>query len=298
MDDLEQTTGFEDNIQAITFVTAIPFVAPEIAARADVAIRQSRLADVIAHEIVPRLMLIHHEVLPSIDANASPPSQDAIAELASLVLGPDIHAAANYISGIKQRGISLDVLFVELLEPAARYLGEMWENDRCDFIDVTLGVGRLQQLLAIFNQTHDLPALGDRRRVLMTATAGEQHRFGLAMVEKFLQAAGWNVTSEPGATAEALASLVQNEWFAVAGLTLSRESKLDQLAAVIKAIRQYSCNPSIGVMVGGPAFADHPEFAIRVGADAAAVNAPTAVLLAQKLFDLGAARRAIPSAKA
>jgi methanogenic corrinoid protein MtbC1 len=130
----------------------------------------------------------------------------------------------------------------------------------------------------------------------MTATAGEQHRFGVAMVAKFLQAAGWSVRSEPGATAEALATVVQNEWFAVAGLTLSREAKLDQLATAIKKIRQYSCNPSIGVMVGGPAFAGHPEFAIRVGADAAAVNAPTAVLLAQKLFDLGAAKRVKASA--
>jgi methanogenic corrinoid protein MtbC1 len=298
MDDFNQTTTSEDNAQALTLKGATPFIAPEIAARADLAVRQSRLADVIAQEIIPRLMLIHNEVLPPIDPNARPPSQDEIVKLASLVLGPDIHPAAKYITAIRQRGLSLDVLFVGLLEPAARYLGEMWDNDRCDFIDVTLGVGRLQELLAIFNQTYDLPALGDMRRVLLTTTAGEQHRFGLAMVEKFLRAAGWNVRSEPGVTIEALAALVKDEWFAVIGLTLSRESKFDDLAAVIKTIRQQSCNPAIGVMVGGPAFAGHPELAIRVGADGAAVNAPTAVLLAQKLFDLCAAGRTIPPAKA
>ena len=30
---------------------------------------------------------------------------------------------------------------------SARVLGELWEDDRCDFTDVTVGVGRLQQLL-------------------------------------------------------------------------------------------------------------------------------------------------------
>lgn len=41
-------------------------------------------------------------------------------------------------------------------------------------------------------------------------------------------------------------------------------------------------------MVGGPPFCESPDLAARVGADATAVNAPAAVLLAQRLFDLGA----------
>jgi len=41
----------------------------------------------------------------------------------------------------------------------------------------------------------------------------------------------------------------------------------------------------IGIMVGGPVFTANPELALEVGADSTAINAPTAVLLAQKLFD-------------
>ena len=44
-------------------------------------------------------------------------------------------------------------------------------------------------------------------------------------------------------------------------------------------------------MVGGPVFIKRPELAMRVGADAAAVNAPAAVFLAQKLFDLSVGSR-------
>ncbi len=297
MKNLEQAARSSGFRPTGAFNSGVAFVTAEIASRADVADRQSRLAEVVAQAIIPRLMLIHNEVLAPPLPDVPSPTDDEIAQLARLVLGPDIHAAANYMMEVKQRGLSLEVLFVELLEPAARYLGKMWDDDRCDFIDVTLGVARLQELLAIFNETHGLPALSEKRRVLLMTTAGEQHRFGIAMVEKFLRAAGWQVRSETGITPESLATLVRSEWFAVAGITLSRESELDVLAGAIKAVREYSCNPSIGIMVGGPAFIEHPEFVARSGADGAAANAPTAVLLAQKLFDIGAAEQVSASNK-
>ena len=42
-------------------------------------------------------------------------------------------------------------------------------------------------------------------------------------------------------------------------------------------------------MVGGPMFTADPALAHDVGADATAPNAPSAVIVAQKLFDLAAA---------
>ena len=49
-----------------------------------------------------------------------------------------------------------------------------------------------------------------------------------------------------------------------------------------------SRNKAVSVMVGGPVFVENPEIARQVGADASAVDAPTAVLLAQVLLDLSA----------
>ena len=61
--------------------------------------------------------------------------------------------------------------------------------------------------------------------------------------------------------------------------------------AALKMIGEHFCNKSIGVIVAGPIFLKHPELAMRVKADAAAVSAPTAVILAQKLLDLGVCNR-------
>ena len=270
------------------------FIAPEIYRRDDVAERQAKLARIISHEIIPRLLKLHTDVVPDAPPVASliealAPSSADITGLADIVLGSDLEAAAAYVMVLRDRGLAMETLFVELLEPTARHLGEMWEQDECDFIDVTLGVARLQKLLAIFNDTHAVPALDQRRHVLMAMTPGNQHSFGVAMVERFLLAAGWQVQTELSGTADEIAAVARDTRFAVAGLTIGSERQIDSLKATIAQLRKQSRNRAIGIMVGGPIFTANPALAQEVGADATAPNAPTAVLVAQKLFDMAAA---------
>lgn len=276
------------------------FVAPDILRRSDVFARRAKLLRLVSADIIPRLTLLHRAetaVAPNTRRSRGtqvPHVQDdkirepEIRGLAHLVLGTDLEAAVEFVTGLRERGVSMDTLFVNVLEPTARHLGRLWEEDACDFIDVTLAVGRLQHLLAIFNDTHGLPALDGKRHVLMTTMAEETHSFGAQMVEKFLSAGGWTVQSEPAAAADAIAALVERRWFAVVGLTVSCDKSLGGLADVIGSIRQRSCNRAIGIMVGGPVFTANPGLAAELGADATASNAPAAVVLAQKLFDKGA----------
>ena len=190
---------------------------------------------------------------------------------------------------LRDRGLSTDTLFLDLLEPTARVLGEMWDRDECDFIDVTLGIARLQKLLAIFNDTYTLAALDERRHILMAMTPGNQHSFGVTMVERFLLAAGWQVRTELEGTSEDIAHVAKSTWFAVVGLTAGSERQLDSMRTTIAQIRRESRNQAVGIMVGGPMFTANPALAHDVGADATAPNAPAAVIVAQKLFDLAAA---------
>ena len=177
------------------------FVAPEIYRRHDLATRQAKLARIVSTEIVPRLLRLHSDIVPDAPPvahviEALAPSGADVSGLADIVLGTDLEAAVAYVIVLRDRGLAMETLFVELLEPTARDLGVLGDLDEDEFIDVTLGVARLQKLLAIFNLTHDVPALDARRSVLMAVTPGDQHYFGVTMVEKFLIAAGWHVQTE------------------------------------------------------------------------------------------------------
>lgn len=271
------------------------FISSKIYRRDDVAERHARLARIVSNEIVPRLLRLHSVGVADVPPVAvvietlAPTSKD-IADLADIVLGSDLEAAAAYVLVLRDRGLSMETLFLELLEPTARLLGEMWDRDACDFIDVTLGVARLQKLLAVFNSTHSVSALDQRRNVLMAMTPGNQHSFGVTMVERFLLAAGWQVRTELEGTAEDIANIAKKTWFAVVGLTAGSERQLESLSATIAQIRRDSRNQAVGIMVGGPMFTANPALANDVGADATAPNAPCAVIVAQKLFDLAAAK--------
>ncbi len=269
------------------------FISPEIYQRPDVSTRQFDLARIISNDIVPRLLRLHTEVVPdapSIDAliGALRPSSTEIDALAHIVLGDDLEAAATYVTIMRDRGLSMEMLYVELLEPTARHLGELWDNDECDFIDVTIGVGRLQKLLAIFNDTYTLPQLGTRRRVIMATTPGNQHSFGASMIEKLLSAAGWDVETEYSGEVDQIVHMVKRDWFAVIGLTAGSDGQLPAMKSAVAQIRKHSQNADIGVMVGGPMFTQDPQLVVAMGADATAPNAPAAVLAAQKLFDIAA----------
>lgn len=266
------------------------FVSPEVYRRDDVALRQARLVELVADRIIPQLVRLHSEVLaeaPPIEhvVEVLAPSIADISGLAHIVLGNDLEAAVAYVLMLRDRGLNMDTLFIEVLEPAARHLGHLWDNDECDFIDVTLGVARLQKLLATFNGSYLLPGLDTRRQVLLAMTPGDQHYFGASMVERFLQAAGWNVEAAFDHSSAEIAHAASTQWFAVAGLTVGSERSLPALEETIRLIRRESRNQMIGIMVGGPVFTAKPELALEVGADRTAINAPTAVLMAQKLFD-------------
>ncbi|GAB6842047.1 methanogenic corrinoid protein MtbC1 [Methylorubrum rhodinum] len=255
--------------------------------------RTIALGRVIQDQIIPRLMLLERSEVPVQAKPGTLPKLDTevVAEFTDLVLEQDVAALVAAFKALMEKGYSVDDLFLDLLAPSAALLGRLWDEDLCDFIEVTAGLARLQFLLSMFRTDGNIAPFDEKRRVLLMGAPGEQHTFGMAIVEQFLRKAGWNVVSGLACNAEQIAELVGSKWFGVVGLTLSRESHLNQLAASICAVRRASCNPSIGVMVGGPVFLEHPEFVRQVGADASAVDAPTAVLLAQRLLSFTQAAR-------
>ncbi|TXN05546.1 cobalamin B12-binding domain-containing protein [Methylobacterium sp. WL122] len=253
--------------------------------------RTLALGRIVQTDIIPRLMLldrgerqVRSDVLPKLDT-------ETVAGFTDLILGHNVAALLSAFTALTAKGYCVDDLFLDLLAPSAALLGRMWDDDLCDFIEVTAGLAQLQFLLTTFRSDGGLAPYDSGRRILLMGAPGELHTFGLAIVEQFLRKAGWHVASGLASTPEEIADLVGSESFGVVGLTLSCESRLDQLAASIQAVRRASLNPSISVMVGGPVFLEQPEHVARVGADASAVDAPTAVLLAQRLLSSAGAER-------
>lgn len=244
--------------------------------------RQERLASVIFDDIVPRLHMLHHELSATRAERAF--TQEEITRFGEILIGDDSAAEDQFLQKMRARGHSEETLFLGLMSETARHLGVLWEDDRCSFVDVTIGLARLQKLLCVFNGACEAAFTDSRQRVALCALAGERHVFGVDMVACFLRCAQWEVELRKAVEPEAVADAVSREWFAVLGFTLSAESELELLGRAIQAGRAASLNPAIGVLVGGPAFRTRPDLAAQVGADAMAADAASATLLAKRLL--------------
>ena len=256
--------------------------------------RLARLARAIEGEIIPRLMLAHRDA-HACDEGAEPcavlAAQDVEA-FTAIVLDSEDDEALAAVEAHLARGVPVETVFVELLAPTAHRLGELWTQDRCDFTDVTLGLGRLQRVLrevsaglAPAGGTVNVgePA-GGARRILLLPSPGEQHTFGLVMVAELFRRAGWEVSGGPWEAAADAARLVESEWFDVVGFSLAAEMHVEALAECIGGVRQASRNGQVGIMVGGPVFRSRPELAQRVGADLTAVDGREAPRLASRFL--------------
>ena len=244
-----------------------------------------QLASIVEAEILPRLMLVHrNQVRPQLPASGHHPTPDEVERLCELLLAPMDTDLAHHLLHFLDEGLSLESVLVELLAPMARHLGHLWEEDACDFVDVSLALGRLQaaahDLCARFEDESSGPS---GRSILLLACPGETHVFSLSVIATIFRESGWDVTTCVGAEHD---ELIRSEWFDVAGLTLSCDVFLPSLPTLIHSLREASRNPRLKVLVGGPYFVRNPNHVRLVGADGTAEDGRLAPLIAESLLEM------------
>ncbi len=248
-----------------------------------------RFGDALAAEVIPRLRLAHAVQSRSLTLADTVP----IDALGAMLLRHDNASAAAYVEALYLSGMTVEDIYLDLLAPTARLLGQFWADDVCDFATVTLGLAQLRRIREslvahLVKGAQPLRAAG--HSVLLAPVPGEQHVFGLEMVADFFRRAGWQAQSVPIRSISDLTGMLRRVHVDILGLTLGSTQRMDLLAVTIRKARQASRHRGMAVMVGGPAFVGHPEYAALVGADATATDAREAPIQAARLLRLLAER--------
>jgi methanogenic corrinoid protein MtbC1 len=213
---------------------------------------------------------------------------DEITQFCDLLVHSDVSQAVAYMNALRARGVEYDKILTRLFTDSARQLGIGWEYDTCRFGDVSVGMSRLHQVLQhLATQAPFSPAqLQTRGRALLAPCPGEQHNFGLMMLDHMFHRAGWELRTIPIATDNQLTRITASSNFDLVGLSLSCDEKLSRLEKTISLIRRESRNQRIVVLVGGRVFNDNPSLAAQIGADAAPPSATAALVVAEVLMDI------------
>ncbi len=255
------------------------------------------LASTIENVIVPRLLMSHlaaDDLAKHFTINVDATAVESFAEL---TMRDDPRAASELIRKLLDTGISFETILMDLLAPAARVLGEKWVADACTFVDVTIGVARMHRILREFNGIPERlwNSSGSGHRCLLMPVPGEQHTFGIRMVEEFLMRDGWEVDNRFPASDRELVETVSSAAYDFIGFSLMGETLIKPLIESIRLVRAKSLNRHIRVMVGGVMFTEQPDLRDLCGADAYAADAVTAVRVANQWVEpaqqqLGASR--------
>ena len=256
-------------------------------ALADVEYQRS-LSDLIECEIIPRLLVAHATAVPATvpaSGGATIAAED-IAALAPLALQIEADALLLHVESVLARGVSVDAVMVDLLAPTARLLGEWWEEDLCDFVDVTMGLWRLHEVvheLAERVPADRLHAAGGHHRALFASMPGDQHNFGTVVIDELFRRNGWITDRLSEVETSDLLRRVGDDWFDMIGLTISCDCHIAPLPSIVGGLRNVSRNPHVAIMVGGRVFSADPDLARRVGADGTAADARLALQVAAEL---------------
>jgi len=247
----------------------------------------------IENEIIPRLLMAHANGQSSAKPGRSRPikPEDAT-RFALLPLRLEAASLMEEVDGFIADGASVETICLDLLAPAARKLGEMWDNDECDFLDVTMGLWRLQEVMREIaaRSPAERSVLNAARSALFSAMPGDIHSFGTLMIEEVFARAGWQSEALIKPERRELLDRLAGRPFDLVGLTLARDCPSAALANLIKAMRNASANPHMIVLVGGRMINENPDLAIDVGADGTGADALSALALAEQLIKTSTAR--------
>lgn len=246
----------------------------------------SAISTLIEGEIIPQL-LVAHRMRPGrfVGEGGGLITPEDVARFCPLPLTLQADELLVHVEEYVARGVGIDAIFVDLLAPAARRLGDLWEEDRCDFLDVTIGLWRLQEVMReiAWGSPIITGPLRAPNRALFSAMPGEQHSFGATMVHEVFVRAAWDSEVLVAPDMRQLVAKVANKAYDLVGLTVSCDVTTESLSRTIKAIRSVSICQDVKILVGGHAVNANPALADESGADGSAVDAPGALALANHL---------------
>lgn len=230
------------------------------------------LRNVIQTMVMPQLIARHNprrEMLWPVDLR--------VGELVRQLTCADPQAGHSLIEQFYAETHSLRKLCTNLIEPAARGLGDLWHADACEEIDVTIGLSRLQSAVRETSAGTMPASISEAPSVLVVPQPGEMHLLGAMLDAESLYQQGWQPQAEFPASDSALEDMVSSTWFDALDLTLStafrREHWLPRVAETIARVRAASRNPALVIITGGRVFAETSGKASEVSADAASSTA-------------------------
>ena len=245
----------------------------------------------LQEEIIPRLLMAHRLKTSSIKktdfenvSNIATITARNVEELSKMLLNGELSVSKSYLRILIEEGVSIEQIYLDLLQPMARRLGVCWENDSLDFATITLAVWHINQLMYYLSPEFLQNTVQGKSKgsILLFPSLGSQHTLGLFMLAEFFRKSGWDVFADPALNEQDIFNAIEEKDFQVIGISIGSYDQKKSTKKLISDIRRMY-GSALKIIIGGPlAFCENNLFR-EVKADGQAADAREAVLLANSM---------------
>ena len=228
----------------------------------------------VAH-VIPKLLDTSsrvYEKIPFTSAHSE--------ELGQACVSTDASSPEIYVKTMLAQGYDIESLYLDAIPQAARLFHDWWYDDDIDFIQVTQGIFRLEQVIyglsADFVMGYSQQKTGSQLNALLVKPPGSHHSLGLLILSQYFRRYGWHVFSTNQFAAQDMVSAVRSEWVNLIGVSLSEDKHIPDMKKLIARLRQTCSNPHVQIMVGGPLLRSREDLVEILGADFGCLHADQA----------------------
>jgi len=236
------------------------------------------------HRVYDWMIEIHPAIVQEAKEGPVDPAPDAGPLLEpfvlALVTGDRVGSEAIATQALGAEG-ALETLYLDLLDPALRRIGNLWEAGRITTAQEHMASALATRLMAQAFARLDYGARPGRR-ALVAASPNEHHQIGAWMLSDLLEVRGWNTRFMGADTPqEALLDAVRAFRPHLVALSVTMAFNLRRTAELIQAVRGLDLAPAPRILVGGQIFQWEPGLAESLGADGGASDARSGCLMAE-----------------
>jgi len=161
------------------------------------------------------------------------------AAMAYALCDAEEETSSGIVDELLEAGLTVHDVCFDHLAPAARRLGELWEEDKLPFTDVTLATARIQSMLRRMPSGRKLPVFNDAKGAVFAAVPGEEHTLGVMMAADLFRRKHWDVCLLVGLTHGEMMDRLRRDDRPVIGLSCSGDHSYDALTAVLKDLSRH-----------------------------------------------------------
>ena len=214
--------------------------------------------------------------------------QKALDEFRFLILNPRTRLASlrAFLDHELPQGrpYYVKVLFLETI---ARQLGQQWVSDDCDFVDVTIGSARLQELATSmsFDLRNNAPDR-DAPTALILTPPGEQHTLMPHLIGLLFESLGWASRVVDPATIKTPVFVQAVESADIACIGWSNIRLAAEFKSLVQELRRLRGEARLPLLVGGVAALDSVDFLVGLGIDCICDSVYSAVRICESYYEL------------